>query len=117
MGLGGSFSFTKSDRLLKRGEFLRISRFGKRVQNRYFIVAFSQARFEKTRLGITVTKRVGKAVTRNRIKRFVREYFRKSRHEIAGQWDINIIAKKEAAKLSWGEVAQSLQNVFGKILG
>jgi len=117
MGLGGSFSFRKSDRLLKRGEFLRISRFGKRVQNRHFIAVFLPASFERTRLGITVTKRVGNAVIRNRIKRFVREYFRHHRHDIAGNRDINIIAKNEAAKLSRGETAQSLQNVFGKISG
>jgi len=56
-------------------------------------------------------------VIRNRIKRFVREYFRHHRHDIAGNRDINIIAKNEAAKLSRGETAQSLQNVFGKISG
>jgi len=117
MGLGGSFSITKADRLLKRSEFLRISRFGKRVQNRHFIAVFSPARFKSTRLGITVTKRVGNAVARNRIKRFVREYFRYNHHNIAENRDINIVAKKEAAKLSPGEAALSLENVFGKISG
>ena len=113
----GSFSFTKADRLLKRSEFIRISSIGKRVQNEHFLVVFFPARFDRTRLGITVTKKVGKAVTRNRIKRFVREFFRLNRHEITGHHDINVIAKKGAATLSREEAFDSLRNVFSKISG
>ena len=102
---------------MKRGEFLRIARLGKRVQNRHFIAVYSPADRERTRLGITVTKRVGNAVTRNRIKRLVREYFRKHRHHIKGKRDINIIAKKEAATISPEKTIQSLQQVFEKMSG
>ena len=109
------FFFAKADRILKRTEFLRLSRFGEKIQNRHFIAIFCPNRFQRTRLGVTVVRKIGNAATRNRIKRFSREYFRLNRHIIAGHWDINIIAKKEAAKLSSSQAFLSLQNIFDSI--
>ena len=109
------FCFTKADRILKRSEFLKLSIFGKKTQNRHFIAIFSPGRFQRTRLGVTVARRVGNAPTRNRIKRFSREYFRLNRHIITGYWDINIIAKKRAADLSSEQAFLSLREVFKNI--
>lgn len=109
------FDFTKADRILKRSEFLRLSILGKKIQNRYFIVIFSPGRFQRTRLGVTVTRKIGNAPTRNRIKRFSREYFRLNRYNITGHWDINIIAKKKAADLSSERAFLSLKKVFKNI--
>jgi len=109
------FFFPKTDRLLKRPEFYKVSTFGSKVQNRHFIAIFTPGRFKRTRIGITVTKRVGHAVTRNRIKRLLREYFRLNRHIIRGDLDINIIAKREVAGLSSQQVFLSLCNIFDKI--
>ncbi|MBT9437772.1 MAG: ribonuclease P protein component [Desulfobacterales bacterium] len=109
------FPFTKADRILKHSDFLGISRRGIKLQNRYFIVLFCPGRFKRTRLGVTVSKKVGNAVERNRIKRIFREYFRLNRHKITGFWDINIIAKKEAAGLTSDLALLSLQKIFDKI--
>jgi len=111
------FFFTKADRILKRSEFLQLSKFGKKIQNRHFVTIFAPDRFQRTRLGITVTRKVGNATTRNRIKRFSREYFRLNRHIITGYWDINIIAKNKAADLSSQQAFLSLQNIFDSISG
>ena len=109
------FCFTKADRILKRSDFLELSILGKKTQNRYFIAIFSPGRCQRTRLGVTVARKVGNAPTRNRIKRFSREYFRLNRHIITGHWDINIIAKKRAAHLSSDQAFLSLKDVFGNI--
>ena len=109
------FSFTKADRILNRAEFVQLSKTGTKLQNRHFIAIYLPGRFDRSRLGITVSRRVGKAVTRNRIKRFAREYFRLNRQEMTGNWDINLIVKKEAAGLSSQEVFLSLQDIFRKI--
>lgn len=109
------FFLTKADRVLKKSEYLRLSRFGKKIQNNHFIAVFSSSRFQRTRLGITVTRKVGNATTRNRIKRFLREYFRQNRHVITGCWDINIIAKKNTSGLSTDQAYLSLQNIFDSI--
>ena len=110
-----NFSFTKADRILKRNEFIEISKNGRRIQDEYFIANFAPGRFDRCRLGVTVIRKVGGAVKRNRIKRLVREYFRLNRQLITGHWDINIIAKKKAADLSSEKVFASLQNIFGRI--
>ena len=109
------FCFTKADRIRNHSEFLRLSKIGKKIHNRHFVANFSPDRFQRTRLGITVTRKVGRATTRNRIKRFIREYFRLNRHIITGYWDINIIAKKKAVDISSGGTFLSLQNIFDNI--
>jgi len=109
------FCFTKADRILKRSEFIKLSILGKKTQNRHFIAIFSPGRFQRTRFGVTVARKVGNAPTRNRIKRFSREYFRLNRHIITGYWDINIIAKKRAADLSSEQAFLSLKEVFKNI--
>jgi ribonuclease P protein component len=63
-------------------------------------------------LGVTVTKKVGQAVERNRIKRMVREFFRINRQCLSGRWDINIIAKRQSAGIRSEKAYQSLQNIF-----
>ena len=110
-----AFTFTKADRILKRSDFIRISRFGNKLHNRHFIATFCQGRTKTTRLGITVTKKVGCAATRNRIKRLTREYFRLNRHKIRGDWDINIVAREEAKDLSSDQACLSLKNIFDRI--
>lgn len=108
--------FTRVDRILKRSEYLRLSRSGTKLQNRHFIAIFCPGLVEKTRLGITVTKKVGhSAVVRNRIKRSIREYFRLNRHNITGYWDINIVAKKGVADITSAQIFSSLQNIFDRI--
>ncbi len=68
-----------------------------------------------SRLGITVPKRVGKAVRRNRIKRLVREFFRRNRHTLAESWDINIIAKNNASNATSREIIFSMEEIFNKL--
>jgi len=108
----GEYSFPKSARILKRPEFIRLSKSGAKIQNRHFLFLYSRSHREYSRIGITVSRKVGDAVVRNRIKRLVRENFRRMRPMIFGAWDINIIAKRNAAKLSGDEVGSSLAQLF-----
>ena len=110
-----NFTYTKAVRLRKRSEFVYASTFGKRVQNRHFIAYFIPNHQRTSRLGITVTKRVGKAVERNRIKRRAREYFRLNIKDFENYLDMNVIAKKESADLTSEEIFFSLDNLFHKI--
>jgi ribonuclease P protein component len=109
------FSFKKEDRILKRSEFLELAGSGRKLQNEYVIVFFAPGRSDRPRLGITITRKVGRAAQRNRIKRLIREYFRLNRQHLKQNWDINIVAKKEAADLSSEKVFSALQELFEKI--
>jgi ribonuclease P protein component len=109
--------FKKSDRLLKRFEFVELSNSRKAFQDRFFIVAFKPGAGKCARLGITASKRVGNAVTRNRVKRLVREVFRLKRDRITAAMDINVIAKKTAADISFAQAGASLENLFVRLGG
>lgn len=109
------FTFSKTDRLVKRKDFVRLAKTGQLRSDRFFKVVFAPNPFENLRLGVTVTKRIGSAVVRNRIKRIVREYFRLHRHQIKGQWDINVIAKPLARRLPTAKANTALNEIFRKI--
>jgi ribonuclease P protein component len=108
-------SFAKADRILKRSRFIELSKRGKRRCNRYFIVIYAENFIQNCRLGLTVSKKVGKAAKRNKIKRFSREFFRLNRHCIQGNWDINLIAKREVLSLRHLEVCKVLNKLFNEI--
>ncbi len=110
-----SFSFKKKDRILKRRDFLILSASGEKVYNRHFIALFYPSETEITRLGITITKKVGKAVKRNRLKRLIREYFRLNKHIILYKADISIIVKKTACDLKYIDIFIYLEDIFQKV--
>lgn len=107
----------KTEKLLKRGEFLYLSRQGNSIGNHYFVVAFQCNALGFSRLGITVTRKTGNAVVRNRIKRLVREFFRKNRHLLGTGVDVNVIAKRAAADATSRQSFVALRQLFGKIGG
>ena len=66
----------------------------------------------RTRLGVTVSKRVGGSVIRNRVKRRIREWFRHARERLPGGLDIVVIARRTARDLSGREVAAVLDQMI-----
>lgn len=82
-------------RSLRQADFRRVTSEGRRSETAYFLVfCLERGDGGAARLGITVTRRVGGAVRRNRIKRLVREWFRHRRRGLRGR-DLVVIAKRE----------------------
>jgi ribonuclease P protein component len=115
MGLLKNFCFPKQVRLLKRGQYLKLSIKGKRVYTDCFIAIVLKKTAQNNRIGITISKKVGNAVQRNRIKRVIREYFRHNKEKITEPVDINIIARKGLTTLSNQEIFIKLDKLFSKI--
>jgi ribonuclease P protein component len=90
---------------------LALSRGGRRVHTSHFVVLSKNNEKGESRLGITVSARLGKAVVRNRVKRLLREFFRR-RHDIPSHRDFVVIACKGAGQLSLAEVEGELEGVF-----
>lgn len=77
------------DRLRRRRDFLRCYRQGRRLHGTFAVLHFHPNDLARARLGITASRKVGNAVSRHRMKRRVREVFRRwpSRSRLAG-WDL-----------------------------
>ncbi len=103
----GIVSFTKADRIRRRRDYLRVQAQGKRLHSRHFGVTLAPPETPAPRLGLVVTRRFGKAVRRNRMKRLLREFFR--RHKtLLPPYDLVIMAKPGAAALNYWRVAEEL---------
>lgn len=112
---GPRYGFPKTARILKRSEFLRLTRSGKRFGDRHFTLLYAPSLSQRLRLGVTVSKKVGNAVVRNRVKRQCKEFFRQNKHRISGRWDINLIARREAAGCSPQAMRESLAHLLGRL--
>jgi ribonuclease P protein component len=88
-------------RLSRGGEFDRVFREGRSFANRYLVVhVFSRSEDGEGRLGVSVGRRLGGAVERNRIKRLLRESFWASAGEPVAGRDFVIVARPELAKIA-----------------
>ncbi len=108
----GSFSFSKKERLLKRKDFVNLNRSGRRIYSKNFLIIIDKNGMEFSRLGITVTKKIGKAVKRNRIKRLVREFFRLNKEKLPKGYDISIIARADVSGLKLQDIERELGEVL-----
>ena len=110
------FSLKKKDKLLNSQDYNNLRIRGKKIENQEFILIYKKNVLKNSRLGITVSKKVGYAVKRNRIKRITREFFRTNRFLFPlNGVDFNIIAKKSAALKTNCDLFKSLRNVAEKI--
>jgi ribonuclease P protein component len=107
--------FPKASRILKRPEFKQLGEVGKRLVGRHFIVVYRSSKHPQSRLGITVTKKVGNAVTRNRLKRVCREFFRTYQKQLAAAYDVHVIARNAAAGAAHKELVYNLEKLFSQI--
>ena len=104
----GSFSFSKSERLLNRKDFVNLNRSGQKDHTAHFTIIYIDNGLGITRLGITVSKKIGNSVKRNRLKRLIREFFRLHKTCFPRGYDIVISAKKGACNLDFWKIKEEL---------
>ena len=103
----GTARFTKAARLRHRQDFLRAQAQGKRLHTRHFGITLAPMAEGHPRLGLVATRRLGKAVRRNRVKRLLREFFRRHQTGLPA-FDLVIMAKKGAPALAYHQVEEEL---------
>lgn len=112
---GGDERFSGGDRLKKRYEFRHVQLTGRRTHTPHFLIVVQSNALHKTRLGITVTKKVGTAVERNRIKRVVREVFRRNRSLFPQAHDVVFIAKRGAYPIDYETVLDEVRRAAKRL--
>ena len=86
--------FPKTSRVLKRDRFRQVYDEGRKFQAKYFTAFLLANSIGQPRIGITVTRKIGNSVERNRARRLVREVFRKNKWLVPQGVDIVINAKR-----------------------
>lgn len=107
-------TFTARDRLRTRADFTRVQAGGHRVAGRFVTLLILANDGTTPRLGLIASRRLGRAVARNRAKRRVRDLFRRHRHVLADRagLDIVVIPKREICDAPFAAV----ENDFVKAL-
>ena len=112
--------FERADRILCSRDFLRVVKSGERRTSGNFVITImprdkttaTDLKRKRKRLGVTVSKRIGNSVIRNRVKRCIREWFRHAREELPDGSDVVVIARQTARGLSGSEVTAVLDRMI-----
>jgi len=104
--------------LTKRCEYTAFSRTDLRIRTRRFVVL---CRFDAEQssfsVGLTISKKVGCAVQRNRMKRRIKAYLRHAQYEGPAGWQANIIAYAQSGTIDWDTLSQEMNDITRQLTG
>lgn len=110
-------SRSKLTRLTDSPEFERVYRQGTAYRGRLFSVHAFPNEIGTPRLGLSVSRKVGNAVTRNAVRRRLREVFHSTIGRIPGSLDLVVSARPPASEATFEELGQEFLTALGKIDG
>ncbi len=106
------------ERIRKKSDFASLYRDGSRFRGRYFSLVFRGNELGYSRLAVVVSRKVGSAVVRNRVKRRLRELFRRNKRLLKEPTDLIVIARPESGGAPWPEIQEayiySVTTIFRK---
>ncbi|MBD3109325.1 ribonuclease P protein component [Bacillus sp. AGMB 02131] len=103
----------KKFRIKKNEEFQLVFHKGESFANRQFVIyILDKQEQDFFRIGLSVSKKIGNAVIRNQVKRYIRQAFLELNESIPVGKDYVIIARKPAADMTFSEVKSSLMHVL-----
>jgi ribonuclease P protein component len=111
--------FGKRRRLLKASDFNRVFKQGRRQSLPEFTLAFrvrplKEGQSVPPRLGLSVSRKAGKSVQRNKLKRRLREIFRLNQDKLVLGAELVVIPRKEAGGLAYSELESKLFSLMGR---
>ena len=107
--------FPNSLRLRRRREFLRVQERGRKVTAGPLVALALAQGGATTRIGLTVSSKVGGAVVRSRLRRHLRELFRKRRSELPAGIDLVLIARASAAESDYDSLGRAFDAMARKL--
>ena len=107
--------FLRSCRLKTRRQYVAVYEKGRRMASTSLVLFGLPNSRDECRFGITVTKKVGGAVQRNRIKRVMREIFRRRRAELAPSLDLVVNARRAFLDKTSTEIEKEFMKTFARL--
>lgn len=98
--------------LRKSREFARVYNKGKSKVNPVLVLYVMKNGGGNNRIGISVSRKVGKSVVRNRIKRLIKEVYRKQAHRLKSGYDLVFVSRAHAATADYREIEKWMDNLF-----
>lgn len=97
-----------SESLKKNRDFQHVYKNGTSYANRFFVMYVLENNLGKNRIGISVSKKVGNSVVRHHISRLVRESYRLNENLFACGYDVIVIARVSASKVTFHQTEKAL---------
>ena len=101
--------------LKENAAFRRLYYKGKSAGNRYLVIYCARNRLEATRVGLTVSTKLGHAVVRNRVRRRLREIVRHNAACLPSGYDIVVVARTAAVEAEFAALEKSFRTLTGRL--
>lgn len=105
----------KTASLTNNRDFKNIYRRANSKVNRYFVLYYRPGTSDKSRVGFTVSKKIGNAVVRNRARRRLKECFRLHEDSLEGCFDLVIVARAQSLKGDFHQMSELMKKTLEEI--
>ena len=110
------YKLPKGRIMCRKSDFQKVHRFGKSYANRYLVLyVFTASRLED-KVGFAAGKKLGNAVTRNRVKRLMRECYRLNQHGIKDGYTLLLVGRKAAVTEKFDVIEKAFLNLGRKAM-
>jgi len=105
----------KNYRLRKNFDFRKIYKYTKNpLATKYLVLYFKKNKLNESRIGFSISKKLGKANERNYLKRQLREIVRKNLDNIKDGYDLIFIARQRIKELNYSDIESNLKYLLNK---